>query len=162
AKSPVFRWTFRAPVIPETSAMKSGWIGKKRSQSGTRWLRRDGNLICTRRACWRSMWRELKRACGCSLGVTPARGGAQIRSQKFSPYELGFAKMVHLDKENFVGRAALAKANKEGVPRQLVGLELDWNEIDALYDRLGLTPAAPSQASRVHVPVYSGNRQIGK
>jgi aminomethyltransferase len=70
--------------------------------------------------------------------------------------------MVHLEKENFVGRAALEKANKEGVPRQLVGLELDWDEIDALYDKLGLTPAAPSQASRVHVPVYSGNRQVGK
>ena len=70
--------------------------------------------------------------------------------------------MVHLEKTNFVGRAALEKAQKNGVARQLVGLELDWNEIEALYDRLGLTPAAPSQASRVHVPVYSGNRQVGK
>jgi aminomethyltransferase len=87
---------------------------------------------------------------------------ALIPAQRFSPYELGFAKMVHLQKENFVGRAALEKAAKEGVPRQLVGLELDWNEIEALYDKLGLTPAAPSQASRVHVPVYSGNRQVGK
>jgi aminomethyltransferase len=87
---------------------------------------------------------------------------ALIPSQKFSPYELGFTKMVHLEKENFVGRVALEKANKEGVPRQFVGLELDWDEIDALYDKLGLTPAAPSQASRVHVPVYSGNRQVGK
>jgi aminomethyltransferase len=87
---------------------------------------------------------------------------ALIPSQKFSPYELGFAKMVHLEKENFVGHAALEKANKEGVARQLVGLELDWNEIEALFDKLGLTPAAPSQASRVHVPVYSGNRQVGK
>ena len=46
--------------------------------------------------------------------------------------------------------------------RQLVGLELDWLEIEALYENLGLTPVAPSQASRVHVPVYSGNRQVGK
>jgi aminomethyltransferase len=48
------------------------------------------------------------------------------------------------------------------VPRQLIGLELDWNDIEALYEKLGLTPAAPSQTSRVHVPVYSGNRQVGK
>jgi aminomethyltransferase len=41
-------------------------------------------------------------------------------------------------------------------------LELDWNEIEALYEKLGLTPAAPSQASRVHVPVYAGGRQVGK
>jgi aminomethyltransferase len=87
---------------------------------------------------------------------------ALIPSQKFSPYELGFAKMVHLEKGNFVGRTALEKAHKDGVARQLVGLELDWNEIEALYDKLGLTPAAPSQASRVHVPVYSGSRQVGK
>jgi aminomethyltransferase len=87
---------------------------------------------------------------------------ALIPSQKFSPYELGFGKMVHLEKENFVGRAALEKAQKNGVARQLVGLELDWNKIEALFDKIGLTPAAPAQASRVHVPVYSGNRQVGK
>ncbi len=70
--------------------------------------------------------------------------------------------MVHLQKENFIGRAALAKDEKNGVERQLVGLELDWLEIEALYEKLGLTPAAPSQASRVHVPVYAGNKQVGK
>ena len=41
---------------------------------------------------------------------------------------------------------------KNGVPRQLVGLEVDWTDIEQLYDRYGLTPAAPSQASRVAVP----------
>jgi aminomethyltransferase len=87
---------------------------------------------------------------------------ALIPSQKYSPYELGFGKMVYLDKDNFIGRAALEKDQKNGVARQLVGLELDWDEIEALYDKLGLTPAAPSQASRVHVPVYAGNRQVGK
>jgi len=30
---------------------------------------------------------------------------ALIPSQKYSPYELGFGKMVHLDKENFIGKA---------------------------------------------------------
>src|SRR5258708_3654942 len=87
---------------------------------------------------------------------------ALIPSQKYSPYELGFAKMVHLEKENFIGRSALVKDAGQGVERQLVGLELDWLEIEALYEKLGLTPAAPSQASRVHVPVYSGTRQGGK
>ena len=54
------------------------------------------------------------------------------------------------------------KDERQGVERQLVGLELDWLEIEALYENLGLTPAAPSQASRVHVPVYAGNRQVGR
>src|SRR6202051_4521374 len=87
---------------------------------------------------------------------------ALIPSQKYSPYELGFGKMVHLQKENFIGRSALVEDEKHGVERQLVGLELDWLEIEALYENLGLTPSAPSQTSRVHVPVYAGNRQVGK
>src|SRR6266446_10518527 len=37
---------------------------------------------------------------------------ALIPSQKYSPYELGFGKMVHLDKENFIGKRALARDNK--------------------------------------------------
>src|SRR5258707_4108087 len=79
---------------------------------------------------------------------------ALIPEQKYSPYELGFGKMVHLEKENFVGKAALAQDQKNGVPRQLVGLEIDWPEVEERYEKFGLTPAAPSQASRVSVPVY--------
>jgi aminomethyltransferase len=87
---------------------------------------------------------------------------ALITQQKYSPFELGFGKMVHLDKENFVGKAALAQQQKTGVSRQLVGLEMDWIEIEERYEKFGLTPAAPAQASRVHVPVYLGNKQVGK
>ena len=87
---------------------------------------------------------------------------ALIASQKYSPFELGFGKMVHLDKENFVGKPALVEDAKGGVPRQLVGLELDWTEVEALYEKHGLSPAAPAQASRVHVPVYLGDKQVGK
>jgi aminomethyltransferase len=87
---------------------------------------------------------------------------ALIAEQKYSPYELGFGKMVHLDKENFVGKAALAQHQKNGVSRQLVGLEMDWVEIEDRYEKFGLTPAAPAQASRMHVPVYLGGKQVGK
>ncbi len=87
---------------------------------------------------------------------------ALIPSQKYSPYELGFGKMVHLDKENFIGKRALARDNKEGVARQLVGLEVDWVEVEEEFDKFGLSPAAPSQASRVAVPIYSGDKHVGK
>ncbi len=87
---------------------------------------------------------------------------ALIPSQKFSPYELGFGKMVHLDKENFIGKRALARDDKQGVARQLVGLEVDWVEVEEQFDKFGLSPAAPSQASRVAVPVYSGDKHVGK
>jgi aminomethyltransferase len=87
---------------------------------------------------------------------------ALIESQKYSPFELGFGKMVHLEKENFIGRAALARDQKNGVPRQLVGMEIDWNEVERLFDQAGLAPQTPATASRVHVPVYYGGKQVGK
>jgi aminomethyltransferase len=87
---------------------------------------------------------------------------ALIASQKYSPFELGFGKMVHLKKPNFVGKAALERDAREGVPRQFVGLEIDWTEVEQRYEKYGLTPAAPSQASRVAVPVYCGEKQVGK
>jgi aminomethyltransferase len=87
---------------------------------------------------------------------------ALIPTQKFSPYELGFGKMVHLEKENFIGKRALERDAEHGVERQLAGLEVDWTDVEQLYDRYGLTPAAPAQASRVAVPVYNGEKQVGK
>ena len=87
---------------------------------------------------------------------------ALIPSQKYSPYELGFDKMVHLDKENFIGKRVLARDNKQGVARKLVGLEVDWVEVEEQFDKFGLSPAAPSQASRVAVPVYDGDKHVGK
>jgi aminomethyltransferase len=87
---------------------------------------------------------------------------ALIASQQYSPYELGFGKMVHLNKENFIGKAALEQDQKLGVARQFVGLEIDWPEVEERYEKFGLTPAAPSQASRVAVPVYCGEKQVGK
>jgi aminomethyltransferase len=87
---------------------------------------------------------------------------ALIPSQKYSPYELGFGRMVHLDKENFIGKSALLNDQKNGVSRQLVGLEVNWPEVENLYERFGLAPQAPSQASRVHVPVYIDDKQAGK
>jgi aminomethyltransferase len=87
---------------------------------------------------------------------------ALIPSQTYSPFELGFGKMVHLNKENFVGKAALERDQKDGVARQFVGLEIDWTEVEERYEKFGLTPAAPTQASRVAVPVYCGEKQVGK
>jgi len=87
---------------------------------------------------------------------------ALIPSQKYSPYEIGLGKLVHLDKENFIGKQALIKENKRGPERVLVGLEIDWNEVEALFDDVGLPPQTPATASRVHVPVYRGREQVGK
>ncbi len=87
---------------------------------------------------------------------------ALIASQKYTPAEVGLAKLVHYEKENFIGRDALRKEKQIGPKRLLVGLEVDWNEVEALFERKGLAPQTPATASRVHVPVYKGHDQIGK
>jgi aminomethyltransferase len=87
---------------------------------------------------------------------------ALIESQKYTPSEIGLGKLVHLEKDNFIGKQALLEEKKRGPARLLVGLEIDWNEIEALFDEAGLAPQTPATASRVHVPVYRGREQVGK
>jgi aminomethyltransferase len=87
---------------------------------------------------------------------------ALIDSQKYSPFELGFDRMVHLEKPAFVGREALLREKSSGDGRRLVGLEFDWPAVENLYDRVGLPPQVSSVASRVAVPVYRGKLQVGK
>lgn len=88
---------------------------------------------------------------------------ALIESQKYSPFEIGLGRLVHLDKEHFVGRGALLSEQKRGgAGRGLVGLEVDWMEVEKLYQSVGLAPQAPGIASRVAVPVYGGGTQVGK
>ncbi len=87
---------------------------------------------------------------------------ALIPSQKYSPAEVGLEKLIHFEKENFIGREALLAEQKAGPKRKLMGLEIDWNEFETLFDRMGLAPQTPATASRAHVPVYKGREQVGK
>ena len=88
---------------------------------------------------------------------------ALIDAQKYSPAEIGLGKLVDLKKENFVGRDALLREQKIGGPeRALIGLEINWNEVEALYDKIGMAPQVPSIASRVAVPVYHNGKHVGK
>ena len=55
--------------------------------------------------------------------------------QTSSPYEAGLGWTVHLDREPFVGQDALRAEHSQGAAWSLVGLELSWTEIEALYDK---------------------------
>ncbi len=87
---------------------------------------------------------------------------ALIDEQKYSPFEMGLGRLVHLDKSRFVGQAALVAEKKHGHPREIVGLEIDWPEVEALYEAVGLPPAVSPIASRVAVPVLKDGTQVGK
>jgi len=88
---------------------------------------------------------------------------ALIAEQKYAPGEIGLGKLVDLKKASFVGREALVEeAAKGGPARNLVGLEVNWSEVEALYEKIGMPPQVPATASRVAVPVYRAGRQVGK
>ena len=87
---------------------------------------------------------------------------ALIEDQKYSPFEMGLARLVNLDKQRFVGQRALQEEQKRGPAKQIVGLEIHWTRVEELYEKLALPPAVSAIASRVAVPVYSNGSQIGK
>ena len=87
---------------------------------------------------------------------------ALIESQKYSPFEMGLGRLVSPNKGRFIGQRALRKEQQQGSPRQVVGLEMDWTEVEKIYEGLGLAPAVGATASRVAVPIYRGGRQVGR
>jgi aminomethyltransferase len=87
---------------------------------------------------------------------------AMIAPQMYTPYELGMGRLVSPGKGRFIGQRALRAEQKRGHARQIVGLDIDWNEVEKLYDAAGLAPAVSATASRVPVPVYRNGRQVGK
>ena len=83
--------------------------------------------------------------------------------QNYSPFEVGLGKLVSFDKADYVGKRALLAEQAAGGPaRRLVGLQLDWYDIERLYDEQGLPPAISPTTDRSRIPVFDGNRQVGK
>jgi aminomethyltransferase len=84
--------------------------------------------------------------------------------QHYSPYELGMGRLVDLGKASpFNGRRALIAERQAGGPeRRLVGLELEWAGIEALFAKHDLAPAVSPMVHRDPVPVYKEGRQVGR
>jgi aminomethyltransferase len=87
---------------------------------------------------------------------------ALIDAQKYTPFEMGLGRLVHVDKQPFVGRRPLLDEQRRGPARQIVGLEISWPAVEALYDQAGLPPQLSATASRVAVPVYKDGQQVGR
>ena len=84
-------------------------------------------------------------------------------ASRSSLIELGLGRLVSFDKGDFVGRLALEREQRAGGPaRRLVGLQLDWYDIEGLYDAQGLPPAISPSVDRSPVPVFAGGRQVGR
>jgi aminomethyltransferase len=85
--------------------------------------------------------------------------------QKSSPYELGLGWTVKLDKDYFVGQAALKAEKEQGSPLEMVGLEVDIAALERLYDQFGMPLHLPYQSWNDALPVYGSadqRRHIGR
>ncbi len=92
-----------------------------------------------------------------------------LEARKSTPYELNLGWTVDLERPSssapFVGQAALRDELKRGPGAEtwrLVGLEVSWEALEALYESYSLPPALPARASREGLPVYFEERQVGK
>jgi aminomethyltransferase len=83
---------------------------------------------------------------------------------KYSPFEIGLGRLVKFDKAaEFTGkRVLLAERDAGGPERRLVGLELDWSAIEAMYARHDLAPQISPQVQRAPVPVHKEGVQVGR
>ncbi len=87
-----------------------------------------------------------------------------IESRKSTPYELGLGWTVNLDREPFIGQAALVAEKARGSKWATVGLRYDWDEYEALFAKVGLPPQVPAGAWRTPIPVYDrhAGHQVGQ
>lgn len=83
--------------------------------------------------------------------------------QHYSPFEIGLGRLVSFEGADYVGRRALKAEQERGGPaRRLVGLVLDWYDIEGLYDAQGLPPSISPAVDRSAVPVFADGRAVGK
>jgi aminomethyltransferase len=87
---------------------------------------------------------------------------ALTAARKSTPFELGIGWTVGLNKDSFVGRRPLVAEASTGSKWAMVGLEIDWLELEALFAEADLPPMVTGRASRDPVPVYDGRNQVGQ
>ena len=89
-----------------------------------------------------------------------------LEARKSTPYEIGLGWLVDFERPrfpSFVGREALEAEKARGSAWALVGLEVAWEALEALYESFSLPPSLPATARRDGLPVYDGDgRQVGK
>jgi aminomethyltransferase len=87
-----------------------------------------------------------------------------IDDRMSSPYEISLGWTVNLDRRPFNGQSALKKEKEQGSNWAVVGLDINWSEIERLYFKHGLPPEIGSTAWRDSIPIYSDRtkkNQIG-
>jgi aminomethyltransferase len=79
--------------------------------------------------------------------------------QKTSPYDLGLAWMVDLEKDFFIGQRALREEKEKGSRWLTVGLELDVTVMEKFYAEWGMPLHLPDRTWAEAVPVFADAAQ---
>lgn len=87
---------------------------------------------------------------------------ALTESQRYTPFQMNLDRLVDVTKPGFIGRRALIRERTSGPARRIVGVAVDWTDVERLYSAVGLPPLAVATASRLAVPVFGGGRQVGR
>ncbi len=87
---------------------------------------------------------------------------AIIPAQLSSPFELGLGWTVSLDGDDFIGKKALRREKAVGSQWAFVGVQVDWLDLERLFNQEDLPPQVAGPASRTAVPLYKNGRQIGQ
>jgi aminomethyltransferase len=79
-------------------------------------------------------------------------------ARKSTPFELGLH--VNLDRDVFNGQASLRREKAKGPKRRLVGLDIDWVQLEKEFARHDLPPELSARAWRDGRPVYDRNQSF--
>ena len=81
---------------------------------------------------------------------------ALVDDRMSSPYEISLGWTVDLKRDTFNGQAALQAEKQNGSKWAIVGLDIDWPQLEELYYKRGLPPVIGSHAWRSSIPVFAG------
>lgn len=85
---------------------------------------------------------------------------ALIEDRMSSPYELSLGWTVNLDREPFNGQAALKAEKEKGSSWAIAGLDINWEQIEHLYNQHGLPPEIGSHSWRKSIPIYTDGSKM--
>jgi aminomethyltransferase len=86
---------------------------------------------------------------------------ALIEDQKSSPFEINLGWAVAKEKGPYNGRGVLTGERTRPSAWAFVGLDVDWDSLEAIHAERHLPPKLPSIAWRTSQPVYRGGAQVG-
>ncbi len=81
--------------------------------------------------------------------------------QASTPYEAGLGWTVKLDREPFIGQAALRREAAAGSAWATVGLEIDRVALERAWSSFDLPPSLSPVACRDAKPLFEGSKQVG-